>query len=364
METDRIRRWIESNRMAGKPGRHEIELKPDKVFAGSGDPITGIVKFLGYYDDKYNIANFPSISFNTDFSMAMSACVYSEKTGMDSVVFDDTVNEKYTERAIKALNIFKNTYGIKGSFRFYIKRRKRYGEAKGLGESAAIASATARSIVRCAFHKDAVDDVPFVSSIARLVSGSGSRSVAGGVSFWNSYEGISPSESYAFRLPVDTSRFFFAALPAKLDYKTESAHKAAVRSPFYKAWEKFQLEKIEDIIDSNFDIVKMMKTAEKDALMMHAVLMSSGEIILSPETNAIINSLKEYRLKNEGLYYTMDTGPSIVIMSDQKNLIESFLSQIDRKYIWGKIPKRNRKAGMDKFMEEGNNYFDNEKFSH
>ncbi len=359
MEFDRIISWLNSNSSIKKPLQHDIDLKPGTVFYGSGDPITGIVKFLGYHDETYNIANFPSISFNTDFSRALSACVYSEVKGSDRVIMDGISDEKYTSRAIKALSIFKDTYGIKGSFHFYIRRERRYGEAKGLGESAAIAAATARSIARCAFRDDAVNDTPFVSSIARLVSGSGSRSVSGGVSFWKSWRGIPPSESYAFRLPVDTSHFFFAAIPLMADYRTESAHHAAIKSPFYRAWETYQIDLIGRLIDDQFSLKSIMSSAEEDTRIMHAVLMSAGDIVISRESISVLNAIREFRKKYDGIYYSMDTGPSIVLMSEEKNIIEMFLSQFGFTHIWGEIPEVNWNNVPERFIEEAEGYFAN-----
>ncbi|MEM3676186.1 MAG: mevalonate pyrophosphate decarboxylase, partial [Thermoplasmataceae archaeon] len=130
------------------PGRADPDPQYDKLFYGGGYPITGIEKFLGYFDSVLNIANFPSISLTADYSSAHCYCRYLNKPGQDLVMLDGKMDQSYTRRSNKALSFFKSLFSLTGSFQFYIERKRNYESAKGLGESAAIAAACARAIYR------------------------------------------------------------------------------------------------------------------------------------------------------------------------------------------------------------------------
>lgn len=338
------------------PERHDPAPEHGRITYGEGYPITAIEKFLGYYDKDLNIANFPSISFNTDFSVARTACLYTEEPGNDTVVLDGVGDRKYNDRAGKALNYFKDRFELKGSFHFYIKRDKKYSEAKGLGESAAVASSTARALVSNVFGDRAVDDAPFVSSLARMVSGSGSRSSMNGFSLWLSYPWIRQELSHGVSLPVDPSGFHFITFPDVHAIRTEGAHGLALSSPYYPRWMINKFDRIKEIIDSGFSIEEMMRHAENDMYFMHAVLMATGTVIHTPGSLGIINSIREFREKNEGVYYTSDTGPSLVLMSQDEKLLMEAAEHTGHEYIKGNVATSFSSTPHGAFMKEAEEF--------
>lgn len=322
------------------------------IFFGAGYPITGLEKFLGYFDSVLNIANFPSISVTTDFSVAMSACTYSEEPGKDRVIFDGRSDGSFLKKSSKALEIFKSRYGITGSYSFYIKRYRRYGEAKGLGESAAVAAAVSRSLVSCTFGSEGLKDNSLVSRLARLVSGSGTRSVAGGMSLWLSYPYI--REEYCYGLPIeaDISSVQFAAIPMKSEWVTDSAHVLARASVFYGQWASDKFDHILSELDNGFDLEELLSRSTQDMYMLNSVILSGGNFIHTPESLTILSRLKEFTLKNQGLHYTSDTGPTIVLMSRDPSLIKQFLDENAlENHITGKSFKSPPKCS-DEFIKE------------
>ena len=316
---------------------YDPSLEPGKITYGLGYPITGIEKFLGYSDRVINIANFPSVSITTDFSRAHAFCQSLEEGGKDSVVLDGHSDDRYTRRSEKALIYFKSLYGITGSFRFFIERERRYGEAKGLGESAAIASAVARALVTNVFGDTAVSDDPFVSRSARLVSGSGTRSVAGGLSMWMSYPSIREKLSVGFRIGNDIDKLYIAAAPTASLLRTEDAHSLALDSPFYDRWGQGKFASCENIARGNVSPEEIMKLAEKDFYRINAVLMSSGSIIQNHSSLSLIEKLYEYRKRNSGIYFTSDTGPSLVIMSSDRSMLKEFSEYSGTELLEGSI---------------------------
>lgn len=328
-----------------------------KVTYAEGYPITGIEKFLGYFNKEFNIAFFPSISFNTDFSVARAACEYIKETGEDSVILDGQTNAKYTERAIRALNFFKNLHSIEGSFKFYIERKRRYEDAKGLGESAAIASSVSRALMRNVFGDEGGDDDMLVSRFARLVSGSGTRSATGGFSMWISYPWITESDCYAVKLPVDYKNFYFVAFPDRSEITTANAHDIAYSSPFYSKWAYNKYDRLNEIISNNFSIGDLMKKSEEDMYFLNSLLMSQGTIIQNERSIGLIQRIKKFSEKSKGLFMTTDTGPSIVLMSNDKSLLDEFVSSEKAKHIKGTIPDRPPKEPDKEFKKTAEDYF-------
>jgi mevalonate pyrophosphate decarboxylase len=340
-----------------KQKEHSINIEEGKISYGFGYPITGLEKFLGYFDKQFNIAYFPSISYLTDLAVTYSACMYTSETGSDSVVLDGRIDESYNRRSLKAINYIKDLYGIKGSLHFYLKRKKRYSDAKGLGESASVAASASRSAISCIFGKDGLEDNPFVSRFARLVSGSGTRSVSGSISMWISYPSIRESESYGFPLNLDHKKMHFAVYPYPADFPTENAHDMAHSSPGYNGWVKEKFQRMLDYSETGFYLEGLIERSQKDMFSMHSLLMYSGNMVLNSGSISLIEKMRKFRLKNEGnIVYTADTGPSISVISDDKKLLSQFMEE-NPGSIEGKIPDQAVVQIPQWFTKEAEDYF-------
>ncbi len=328
--------------------QYKARLEEGRITYGEGYPITAFEKFLGYYDRTNNTAFAPSVSMTTDFSIARCFCRYLREPGRDFVTLDGERDESYDKRARKALDIFREVNGIEGSFQFIITRdRSKYGRAKGLGESAAVAAAASRALVANVFGEEATNDDSFVSRYAKLVSGSGSRSVTGGISVWVSFPGIPEEQSYGIRLPFDTSNFYFAVYPAMHGITTLKAHDVAMSSDFYQTWAAMKYDKVMNLIRGR-SIKDLMEQAQLDMFKLNALMMTGGKnggtVIQTPESLEIIQHVVDFQNRGKPLYMTADTGPSIVIMSNDRSVLGEFIAE-EKERSWktpiiGAIPKR------------------------
>lgn len=325
---------------------HVPDLEDGRITSGYGYPITGLEKFLGYFDETVNIANFPSISIVTDFSVSHAYCKYTKEPGMDGVMLDGRESKKYSDKAKKALQFFKSKEGISGSFRFYVERKKRYSDAKGLGESASVAAAVSRALMENAFGKGGSSDVTLTSRFARLVSGSGTRSVSGGLSLWLSYPYMEEEHSAGYFIKDPGQEIHVGAFPMPSHIVTDSAHKLAESSEFYGRWVSSKYQHLLEEFDNDFDMEHLMERAQQEMYTLNSIILSRGHFIQNPESLAIINSLDEFRKDNPGLWYTADTGPTIVLMSRDRKLIEEFVTGRDEEFLWSsnsiKPPKLDR----------------------
>jgi mevalonate pyrophosphate decarboxylase len=356
-EGENIKRRLVGLGLYRKLENYNPEPEDGKISMAYSYPIKAFEKFLGYYDSYYNIAYNPSISFNTDFSLVYSACMYKNDMNADSVILDGVPANHYIDRYKKPLEIFRKNTGIKGSFMFYIKRYRKYKDGKGLSESSAVASSVSRSLVKNVFGPEVGRDDSFVSRYARLVSGSGTRAAINGPSIWLSYPGIMEEESYAVKIPANVDKINYAIFPKNIDYKTSDAHSQVVKSPFYPAWLEEKYKRINDIIDMNFDVEELMKRSTEEMFSLNSILMSRGNVIQTPESIALLKKFIEFSKKNEGIYLTGDTGPSLMAMSSSKSLVNEFLETVDDPVIIGTHNPERHNSVKDEFYKEAYEYF-------
>ncbi len=357
-EGENIKRKLIGMGLYRKLENYNIELEPGKISMGYSYPIKAFEKFLGYYDNYYKIANNPSTSFNTDFSLVYSACMYTENENSDSVILDGKPATGYIERYEKPLEIFRKNTGIRGSFIFYIKRYRKYNEAKGLSESSAVASSVARSLIKNVFGNKAAGNDSFVSRYARLVSGSGTRAAINGPSIWLSYPGIMEQDSFAVKIPADVDKINYAIFPKNIDYQTSNAHSEVIKSVFYNSWLNEKYSKINEIVDGNFNVDSLMKRAMEEMYSLNAVLLSRGNVIQTPESIRLLKGFIEFSKKYEGIYMTGDTGPSLMIMSPDKTLLNRFLESVDDARIIGTHHPEDHKKRENEFHKESKEYLE------
>lgn len=347
---------LDKNGMFKEVKAHEKGMEEGRITSGTGYPIIGIEKFLGYYDSAIKIAYSPSISLTTDFSRAEAFCQY-ERDGKDEVVLDGASSDKYAKRMGKALDFFKRANGISGSFRFYITRKKRYADAKGLGESASVASAASEALVRCVFGDEAAKDRKLVSMYARLVSGSGTRSSSGGMSMWLSYPGIKSSQCYAERLDGKSNEIHIFAIPEKSAIETISAHDAAKKSDFYRPWIFGKYERFLEGIESN-GIDELLEAAENDTLRLDAVLMSGGMFVHNDRSLHRIKKFMDFKKTDDRVYMSADTGPSIVFLSRSAKAISALKKFLGEEALQGSVPKPATSSGRLKLPKEAERFFE------
>lgn len=286
--------------------------KKDIICYGRANGITGIEKFLGYNDSRLKVANFPSISLTHNFITVNVAVCLSHK---DRVILDGKENTSHLLRATGALDVFRSLFKISDHFAFYIEQDKKYGSAKGMGESAAFAGATAMALCNLMFKDPSTS---FISSIARLVSGSGTRSVVNGVGLWQSYEGIDPEMNHAIRVREDMGDFHIASFPTPNPIKTENVHGIATQSPFYEQWGKVKFQSLLNIIENHFDPEMLARSAMNDMLLMHSVLLARGISILNEKMFALLKLAEQ----SEGSFFvTADTGPTPIMIYRDSDML-------------------------------------------
>ena len=184
------------------------------------------------------------------------------------------------------------------------------------------------------------------STIARLGSGSASRSLFGGLVSWGVIPSLEESaDEYATPFVIHPSSrlntvrdIILIVSSSEKTVSSTKGHSLMNQHP-YKEGRKVQangnMAKIIDGIRKD-DYQTIAEISENEALSLHALLMTSGSdgLLLKPNTIKLIEEIKYFR-KTTGLdlFFTIDAGPNIhlIYYDDQRSevlaFVESTLSQ-------------------------------------
>ncbi|MCY0851236.1 diphosphomevalonate/mevalonate 3,5-bisphosphate decarboxylase family protein [Thermoplasma acidophilum] len=320
-----------------RPGMHAIRPAYRKIAFGAGYSEIGIIKSLGYYDSTFNILNFPCVSMAADFSRAYAALVLTENIGEDTFILNGRQDEQTMIMARRVVQLLRSIYSIRGSFHVYIKVDNKQGGGCGHWESAAVAAAFARSVARSVFDESAIEDGPFLSKMARLVSGSGAASTTGPLSVLISWPGYAHDTSFALGLPMPDTGIALCAVPIAADFHRSNIHEVALRSPFYREWATYTRHALLDLLNSEFDADTIIRTATNSSLMMHATLMSSRSILWTEKTIDVVSRILEMRSGGRAVGFSIDAGPSVVLMARNAAELDEARRSIDAECVDGSI---------------------------
>jgi mevalonate pyrophosphate decarboxylase len=116
-------------------------------------------------------------------------------------------------------------------------------------------------------------------------------------------------------------RMVIVPLPSRV--RTEEAHWEVMTSPFFKARVEVAQKRCEEMQKAILgnDLDKLGRLTERDTLELHSLTMTgdSGMIIMTEDTLRIINKVKELRENGVKAYFSMQTGPSVFINTDDRN---------------------------------------------
>ncbi len=299
-----------------------------------GYPIQGILKYHGMTDWENRIAYLPSISLNNGAAHTKTYVKFSSEFAKDKIIINERIAEgRELERALQTLDFIRKITGTDTKALVISKNYVSIPEAKGLGTSASASVALALASIQASLGDEYVKNKRFSSVVARYLAGSGCRSAAGGISLWLSYPGIPPIDSYAVRLNDDElENIALITIPVKsrIGLKTEEAHKDAPNSDFFKTWMLQRKDKVIDVIEAikKSDWERIAQHAELDTIELHAVTMSGQKgkerkiIAWEPETIQIMRKVNELRTSGIPVYYSIDTGPTPVLITENKYVAE------------------------------------------
>ncbi|VVC76543.1 hypothetical protein AQUSIP_18590 [Aquicella siphonis] len=174
-----------------------------------------------------------------------------------------------------------------------------------------------------------------LSILARLGSGSASRSLWNGFVMWHAGARPDGMDSYAEPLKAEWRDMRVGILSIATREKPVSSREAMRQtvetSLLYARWPETVARDMlllkSALQDKNFSLLG--RTAESNALTMHATLLSSWPPVCYhlPETIAAMHKIWDMRREGEEIYFTQDAGPNLKLLfleKDTDRIVERF----------------------------------------
>jgi phosphomevalonate decarboxylase len=288
-------------------------------FKSTANTMQALVKYHGLKDWKLRIPYHDSISVNTTSLGSHVVVREAEKGGQGDMLVEGKRNEDALRRLQNVSNRLAGRdfedLGLhldSGNFPHL--------DAKGLGFSSSAGAALTLAL----FHAvgKGKPDYTELSRVARLFAGSASRTVVGG--FSRLYAGKGYEDTYAEKFADERDLpLRMVIVPLTSAVRTEDAHREVESSPFFKARIESASRRcgeMEKAIKGG-DLRKVGELAEQDTLELHSVTMTGENrlVIMSPDTIRIITKVRELRSNSVEAYFSMQTGPSVFINTNEED---------------------------------------------
>jgi len=292
-----------------------------------------LVKYWGKKENQ--IPANPSISFTLNDCLTTTTLQFHKKEVRNHFDFDVFFEgEKMDDFKPKIATFFDRIHDylpFLKEYRFHIETSNTFPHSSGIASSASGMSALALCLmsIEKALIPNMNDDyfLRKASFLARLGSGSASRSIKGDLVIWGSHESIeNTSDLYGIQYPFKVHENFkdfqdTILLVDKGEKKISSSigHNLMYNHPF--AQKRFQqahenILKLKEVFALG-DLKGFIKIVESEALTLHAMMLTSDPyfILMKPNTLEIINKIWDFRNKTDlNICFTLDAGANVHVL--------------------------------------------------
>lgn len=314
----------------------------------------------------------PSLSMSLKASVSRFELTYAPlKEGEKKLtyLFEGKANKAFEDKLSRFIDAVSNDVPCVRKYQLKISSSNTFPHSAGIASSASAMSALALCL--CSMQ-EAIDEMEMpkdfffkkASEMARLGSGSASRSLFGQYATWGDLEGVSESSNYYATPLEETVHPIFQDLQDTILLIDSSAKKVSSTAghelmnnhPFAGARFQQARQNMAELLSvlANGDFNRFIRIVENEALSLHGLMMSSNPsyTLLKPNTLIAIERIKNFREKTKiPVCFTLDAGPNIHLLYPKadENMIQTFIKQEiielleDGKYIkdgMGDGPKR------------------------
>ena len=302
-----------------------------------------LVKYWGKKEDQ--IPTNPSISFTLDACKTTTKLSYLEKANSDDFSLEVYLEgEKKEDFKPKIFTFFKRIekyLPFLKNYHFKIETSNSFPHSSGIASSASGMSALALCLmsIERSLSEIKLSDEHFMqkaSFLARLGSGSASRSLEGDLIVWGEHAEIPNSSNlfgvkYPFKVHEIFKNYHDTILLVDKGEKQVSStvgHNLMNNHPF--ANQRFlqahdNLSKLINVFKSG-NLNEFIAIVESEALSLHAMMMTSMPyfILMKPNTLEIINKIWNFR-KETGLHvcFTLDAGANVHVLYPENEAKET-----------------------------------------
>ncbi len=322
--------------------------KMDKIITVEAKPNIAFVKYWGKRDLKLNLPKNSSISMTLSNATldgepfkTVTSLVFSDKLNEDEFYLNGKKIDTSNKDEAKGFWIIDYIRNIAEDKRHVmLVSNNSFPTSNGLASSASGLAAMAYATVK-ALDLDISDKE--LSTIARMGSGSASRSIYGGIVLWHKGEKEDGSDSYSEPIKIspywnDLVDLICITNSTKKKVSSTAGMQTTVQtSEFYRMRPDYAEKNIKEIMkaleENNFN--SFANIIMKDSNNMHATMMDSKPpiIYINDISKDIINSIEELN-KREGeniAAYTLDAGPNPHIIVKKENIkkVEDAIKDIE-----------------------------------
>lgn len=297
-----------------------------------------LIKYWGKKDEAYRIPYTSSVSMTLDAFYTETQVIYEKDLKEDVFYLDGKKVEGNALRRVQTfMNYVRSCYPEINEYAI-IRSENHVPTAAGLASSASAFAALAK-----ASTLELNLDDKSLSRLARMGSGSASRSIYGDFVKWE--RGDSDETSYAYQVDMEPwDELRMVAILVNQDQKpyssSEAMKKTVEESIYYPAWVKQNEKDVEKAIDylkqHRLDLLGPL--VQENALRMHASLMAVNQWYFEPKTVEVMNRVRKAQ-QNIPVYFTMDAGPNVKLITEEKYLDEVIALFEDFDYVVSKPGK-------------------------
>jgi diphosphomevalonate decarboxylase len=295
------------------------------------------IKYWGNVDDQLRLPVNPSLSMNLKDLYTETRVIWDTELAHDTLTLNEQpASEKAVKRVSQFLDKLRPETGIKNFAQ--VESINNFPMGAGIASSAAAFAALTVAAVAAAGLELPEREL---TTLARLGSGSASRSIPTGFVEWHT--GKSHAESYAESIaqPDHWGLVDVIAIVSKEHKKVGSyhGHSSASTSDLQKARVAGAAKRLETCKQALFehDFATFAEVVELDSNLMHAVMMTSQPPLFYwlPATLTLMDNVRKWRTEGISVCYTLDAGPNVHCIctkdcaSDVSNRLQNLSGVVD-----------------------------------
>lgn len=287
-----------------------------------------IVKYWGKHGNQ--LPSNPSLSFTLSSAHTTTTITYSKEGDAQlTFYFEGKDHPAFARRIEQYLESVFRIYPVLRDYRFHIRSENSFPHSTGIASSASAMSALALcfgTIASTLSKALTPASKQTISELARLGSGSASRSIYGPVAVWGAHPKI-PGSSDNYAVPVENMHATFDGLCDSIlivdrgekAVSSSAGHALMHGHPFAEqrfAQARHNLDRLIPAL-RNGDIETFIEVAETEALSLHAMMMTStpSYMLMKPGTLEIIEAIRALRASSgTPVCFTLDAGPNVHVL--------------------------------------------------
>ncbi len=325
--------------------REEINLKlgGQSRFKWQAPSNIAFVKYWGKVD--FQIPTNASVSMtlkncHTTCEMSVSIDSKNEMT----LLFEGNRDEKFEKKLSKHVERLSSRFPVLGEFSFKFSTSNTFPHSAGIASSASSMAAINLCLCELLLKLGELKEENFLeeaSRLARMGSGSASRSLYGGYVEWGK-----TTKDFGTKVEGIHSEFqrmgdaVLIVDSGEKEVSSSLGHQLMMEHPYKEARFKQADIKCEEMITilKSGDWEKFIPALESEALELHGLMMSGRQwfVLMKPNTLEVIDRLKKWR-KETGtrVGFTLDAGPNVHLIYhlDDKDKVKEFINNHAIKFL-------------------------------